>query len=395
MGVMALVFDGGLLMVERRHAQAVADASALAAVYSLYDNYATNTGLDPTGTAASRARSIASGNGYTNDGVTSTVTVNIPPLSGPHAGTRGYAEALVQYNQSRAFSALWSTDLMAVNARAAARGLASPYSSAGIILLDPASQGALALSGSVTLTTNATVIVDSSRSKAVTGSSTASVTAPEIDITGGYSLSGSSALNGNVVTGKAATADPLANIPAPDPASLPVQGSSGVSITGGPASLSPGLYKGGISISGGAAVTLQPGIYYMQGGGFTMSSSSSLTGAGVMIYNDPVASGDVVTVTGSGSLNLSPPTSGTYAGITLFQNRASSAAPAITGGSNANLTGTFYFAGARLSVTGSSGMANLGSQYISKDLTITGSGTVNLNWGNGKVARKRNLRLVE
>src|SRR5258708_7426488 len=81
-GVMAIVFGGGLLMMERRHAQGVADAAALAAAYSLYNNYGVDKGLDPSGAAATAARSIASDNAYTNDGTNSTVTVNIPPLTG-------------------------------------------------------------------------------------------------------------------------------------------------------------------------------------------------------------------------------------------------------------------------------------------------------------------------
>ncbi len=47
-GVLAIVLDGGLLMIERRHAQAVADAAAYAAAGSLYKNYSTDKGLDPT-----------------------------------------------------------------------------------------------------------------------------------------------------------------------------------------------------------------------------------------------------------------------------------------------------------------------------------------------------------
>jgi hypothetical protein len=149
-------------MAERRHAQSVADAAALAAAYSLYNNYATNQGLDPSGMAARDARSIASGNGYTNDGVTSTVTVNIPPVTGSFVGKSGYAEVNVRCNQPRCFSVLWGSGTMAVTARTVARGISSP-SSPAILLLDPTMSKALngAGNGSFTVTGGSNV-VDSS-----------------------------------------------------------------------------------------------------------------------------------------------------------------------------------------------------------------------------------------
>ena len=78
MAMLAVVADGGLLLVERRHAQATADAAALAAASDLYVHWNTNW-LGPSGTASASAMGVASANGYTNDGTTSTVTVNIPP----------------------------------------------------------------------------------------------------------------------------------------------------------------------------------------------------------------------------------------------------------------------------------------------------------------------------
>ena len=42
MAMLAVVADGGLLLVERRHAQATADAAALAAASDLYENWYTN-----------------------------------------------------------------------------------------------------------------------------------------------------------------------------------------------------------------------------------------------------------------------------------------------------------------------------------------------------------------
>jgi len=134
MAMLAVVADGGLLLVERRHAQATADATALAAACDLYSpvNWTTNHGTDPSGTALASASYVASANGYTNDGTTSTVTVNISPAKysgGPNKGTTlppGYVEATVTWYQQRFFSGIFGSGAIPVSARAVARGVGSP-----------------------------------------------------------------------------------------------------------------------------------------------------------------------------------------------------------------------------------------------------------------------------
>src|SRR5271166_5840892 len=129
MAMLAVVADGGLLLAERRHAQATADATALAAASDLYAKWNPNLGTDPSGTALASALDVAAANGYTNDGTTSKVTVNISPAKysgGPNAGTTlppGYAEATVTWYQQRFFSEIFGSGAIAVSARAVARGV--------------------------------------------------------------------------------------------------------------------------------------------------------------------------------------------------------------------------------------------------------------------------------
>jgi hypothetical protein len=155
MAMLAVVADGGLLLVERRHAQATADAAALAAASDLYFYWYTNSGLDPGGTASASAMGVASANGYTNDGTTSTVMVNIPPSSSVNFnGKPGYAEVIVTWNQQRFFSGIVGSGAIPVSARAVARGVVqastvavlllssttSPAVTGGPVVVDPASQ---------------------------------------------------------------------------------------------------------------------------------------------------------------------------------------------------------------------------------------------------------------
>jgi Flp pilus assembly protein TadG len=398
LGVVAIALDGGTLLAERRHAQSVADAAALAAACDLYANYWINNGLDPQGTARDSALATARANGYQNDTSTSTVTVNIPPLSGDYVGRRGYAEVIVQYQQTRSFSNIFAAGPIPVSARAVALG--SPLAAdVGILVLDRTGRGTFNAQGSGTTTVSGTpIIVDSNDPQAAIAGGGGTVTATEFDITGGWTTSGGgSSFNGPIYTGRPPMDDPLADLPPPDPATMTVQSDRGVQYTNGTQTLQPGVYRGGISVSGTGSLVLAPGIYYMDGGGFSFSGQGSLYGAGVMIYNAPGnGNADGISVTGQGSMVLSAPTSGPYQGITFFQDRTSGVTGNVEGtGGETSITGTFYFAGALLKVSGNGGVANIGSQYISRYLTLGGNGGININWQPDQVARKRSIYLVE
>src|SRR5260370_1080416 len=78
-GVAAIALDGGMALTERRRAQDVADAAALAAASDLFAHFQSNQGEDTNGTAQASALSNAAANGYKNDGTKSIVTVRVSP----------------------------------------------------------------------------------------------------------------------------------------------------------------------------------------------------------------------------------------------------------------------------------------------------------------------------
>jgi len=399
-GVLAIAVDGGMLLANRRRVQTAADAAALAAAVDLANNYAKNRGTDPSGTAAQSAVTTAAANGFTT--ANSTVTVNIPPKSGPFAGnTNGYVEVIIQFNQPRAFSNIWAKGNLVVTARAVARGQAST-SSIGILLLNPSADGALSLSvhASVVVGGNATVMVDSSSSGAASVNSNASLQASEVDITGtpGLSTSGNGQVQGTVKSGVSPVADPLASLANPDPTSMPVQSRTTLQVNGNQ-TLNPGVYIGGIQIGDNASVTLNAGIYYLEGGGF--SSSGNVTGSGVMLYNAPNSSSDTISFSDSGTVTLSPPTSGAYQGITIFQDRTSTAPITIDSTGSIDIQGTLYAAKANLSITGKGGGDDegsgntVGSQDILDSLTVSKHGSMQVGSSGGSSGSKYDIRLVE
>src|SRR5262245_40513488 len=378
----AIAIDGGGLLELRRQAQATADASAMAAAEDLFLNYPNNKGLDTGGTAGSRALAIAAANGFSNDGTNSIVTVRTSPqtyLGGPNQGTpmpKGYVEVTVKYNQPRYFSAILGTGAIPVSARSVARGNWEP-AFVGIHVLDLHQKGALnAVGGSIAnVTGGAKVIVNSDDPEGAAITNGGTVTATELDITGGITTTGSGGgFYGGINLGTPPQPDPLRGIPEPDPSTLSDQSHGNTHFANGNHTLSPGVYHGGITISGKGSATLLPGIYYMDGGGFSMSGQGNLIANGVMIFNAPNSNSDTVSITGSdsGSVTLTPPTSGIYQGLTVFQARASDAPVSISGSGSMYVTGTFYAANALMKVSGG-GASQIGSQFISRFLEIDGN----------------------
>ena len=398
MGFTAIAIDGGLIQHNRRLAQTTADAAALAAASNLYGNYQTGRGLDATGTATTIALDVAAANGYSNDLVNSRVTVNIPPLTGLHTGMAGYAEVIVESYQARNFSSIWGSDRITVRARAVAIGKWAPFRN-GILVLDPTLPGSLSNSGGGQINVvNADVIVDSNAPGAATATGGGSISAPNFYITGvpGTSTSGGGGFTGNIVNNQPPTPDPLAYLPEPDPSTMTLQSKNPTNYAGNKTvTVYPGVYQGGIHVSGQVTLNMMPGIYYMDGGGFSFTGQGNLNATGVMVFTAPKSTSDVININGLGQINFTPPTTGIYSGIALWQQRTSTNILSLTGNGTSSLFGTIYAQHGNLKVTGNGAQDVIGSQYISYDVTLGGNGNFNISWQTDLTARTRMIYLVE
>ncbi len=238
------------------------------------------------------------------------------------------------------------------------------------------------------------ITVDSTSSASIVASGSGSLTAPVLNLAGGIEWSGTNPNHATVTNyNQPSTPDPLANLAAPSTSGMTVQSSSTISLTGSQSmTLNPGIYDGGISLSGSSSVTLNPGIYYINGGGINLSYESGIIGNGVLIYN---TGGGGINLSGTGTIALSPMSSGTYAGITVFQDRSDSSGATLSGGSNVNNSGTFYLPDAALTLSGGSGAGVVGSQFIAKSLKFSGNGEVNVHFNGLSVAATYVLALVE
>jgi hypothetical protein len=433
--IVALAVDGGMLLTERRRAQATADAAAMAAACVLYDYYPVDQGQGLVGNPSGAALAVASANGYTNDGVTSSVTVNIPPHSGIYAGLPSYAEVIVTYYQGRAFSSFLGTGTMPVRARAVARG-AWTYPNFGVLVLNYSGKGTLNDQGGGAFTeTGGKVIVNSNNPSALLDTGGGTMIAPEFDITGGDTVSNNGQLittpiPNNILTGVPPTPDPLAYIPAPSqPASAnvltkgnnvaPTYTNYTYTLPDGTVKtynnvyiLTPGSYGGPSdpklpNFTNGDLVILQQasaggsGIYYLAAGGFNTNSADIImdpsTSGGVMFYNAGTGTNDGINIAGNSTsyIQIGPPTNGIYEGLTFFQARNAPEDFQLQGNGTFLISGTIYASDALLKVAGNGAGSNIGSQYVSLDLAITGNGNVGIVYSGPKVGRIRILTLVE
>jgi hypothetical protein len=349
--MVALAMDGGRLLAERQHVQAAADAAALAAAGVLYQEYPTNGGLDLAGNARAAALRMTAANGIT-DGTNAVVTVNIPPTQGDFAGKPGYAEVIVSNRIAVSFSVIFRYSQLTVNARAVARGImTSSGTASGFYVLASTGKAAFHATGTTILTiASASLYVNSSDANAVETDSGSSITAASFQFVGGGYNAG--ALNGPITQPAPPAADPLAALPPPSFSAYPVQSGSSMNVNG-TVTLQPGVYVGGITIAGGN-VTLQPGIYLMNGGSGFKVNNGTVNGTGVMIYSgaDSTHTAGVINIATGATVNLSPPTSGAYAGVTLFQDRQVNQKVVIGASHNKNITGAIYAPAAEVDLSG-------------------------------------------
>src|SRR5262245_1823400 len=220
LGMVAIAIDGGMLYMEWRRARMTADAAAMAAACSLYENYPTDNGKDPNNKAHDAAINLAASNEVAKDSADSTVTVHIPPATGSYAGKDGFAEVNVTLNVKRRFSIIFGSDRIPVKARAVSRG-AWTDPNAGVLILDYDDKASRNSQGNGAFTeTGGPVIVNSNNPSALVTAGNGTMYGQEFDITGGVALSGNAQLQsrpvaGMVYTGTHPVPDPLAYLPVP------------------------------------------------------------------------------------------------------------------------------------------------------------------------------------
>ncbi|HSU69759.1 MAG TPA: pilus assembly protein TadG-related protein [Tepidisphaeraceae bacterium] len=277
---------------------------------------------------------------------------------------------------------------------------------AGVIALDPTRPSSFGANGNLQFTVaNGGIQVDSNDPSAIRVVGNATIAATELRTVGGYTDPGNVTVP-VIQTGVSPAPDPLANLPAPTYSTASDLGA--INLTGNKSQTvnnsgsGPWYYSGGISMtSSNASLTLQPGIYVLGPPGLNISGGN-LTANGVMFYftGAPDKKGattyGTVNLTGNGTVDISPPTSGTYQGLTFFQDRAtpySAVSASIVGTATMNLSGTVYLPTIGFSMGGTS--TSFANQIIADQITASGNGTINVNYDGRNPLPLGNVFLVQ
>ncbi len=485
LAIAALVFDVGQDLLERRRQQNAADAAALAGARFLTQTNDSISGLNCKSLstlaacqqAEAAARSIAEKNGY-KDGVGDViVTVNIPPdsQSPQYMGYPGHVQVVIDTTRGSFFSGVLGLATHRVATQAVAAnldGYALPYS---FLSLNPTACGAGKIGGggsSGSLTIAAEIMVSSSCTTSPgsgalqVGGAGVTFSAPTCYTVGEHKVNGDPAdavcdyhdgataigdpllsLNGPAIGGSTVPNPPATpEITGPPPASpIPngCPGSSSPSTKTDPKGcdinfnkdrvvhIYPGVYWGGLSLrqtSKDLTVCMDPGIYYMAGGGFEVSgdiilksvdagttcSSSVAMGGGVMIYNtdDPEFKSQCVAGTGTGkqcikSIDFATTTASdvdlrgyqgaTYTHLLVFQDRNASSQPAMSTEGNAamSLSGTIYLPKADFNYHGNGTSSVLDAQVICDEFSVTGNGAINVTYNPDNAVTLHDIGLVQ
>ena len=348
LGMLGLAVDVGWAYYRQQAAQAAADAAAVAAVRAavtsaggvptcstagVYCGGATNCPATAPGSASTsfdNACMLASANGFTTSGI-DTVSVQ--------AGTSSPA----------LFGAAFARGGLSPSAIATAGAMGSAGSGSCVYVLDPSAADAFEAANGAAVTVGCGVYVNSNNAGAamyVTGGAT--VTAPVIDVVGGFKKDNGGSTSVAPSTGVTAVTDPFASLPSPTPAGS-CQSGNFTSWQATPYTPAPGTYCG-FSLGNGMSLQMSPGIYIVNGGSFNIQGGSTVTASGgVLIY---LTGGATVNIANGSTVTLSAQTSGSYQGVLFYQDRsmASPGASTFAGGASMSLTGSLYFPHATLDV---------------------------------------------
>jgi hypothetical protein len=361
-GFMALTLDLGSGNRNRRVAQAAADAGAMGGAWEIFRLQSSDTVI-----ASSQNEAVR------NFAARDSLSVFYPPATGPHAGDLMYVEVLVYKRVPSIFGKLLSFSDMNVRARAVA-GVGS-YTLNCIISLEPTAPSAIEVENGGEIDTNCGIAINSSSPNAldVNQSGNIDTGGQSIGITGGWT--GNKTPVPEPGTGVTPTVNPLAGITMP---TVPPCTTTGLLTITTDTVLSPGTYCGGIDISTKQA-TLQPGTYFISGGGINIANGGTIIGTGVTLISTPNGSyGPPVFYFGQGcKMKLSAPigTGDPWKGILMYGDPAGGSLThtfACSSDDDPELTGALYFPTQSVYFIGSNSGTTVQGTVIAASVQVKG-----------------------
>lgn len=356
--------------------QVIADGAALAGVRTLSQSVG-----QPTTTGVSQAQQAAQGVIDANNKVGATSTVSVDT-------TNSTITVALSLSKPLAFSGLIGKSASTVSATAVATY--SQATSACMLALNATQSGAISLSGSAKVSApNCSVWADSSSVSAISLSSTTSLSAKKVCAVG--SGSGGS-ISPSLTSHCTSVPDPYATQVSVPSTTCNYQNT----VIKQDATLSPGVYCGGIQVSSGN-VTLQSGLYTIVNGPFYVKGNSLVQGTGVSIL---LAGASYLDFQGNPTISLSSMSTGPLAGIVIGSDPSGPAQTSTLQGNvaltmYANLSGSIYLPNQTLSTGGSVSISLQNSQdrLIASAFSFAGSSSITLSANDNTMAANSTSKL--
>ena len=294
-GAVAFAVEYGLLVHRRSQLQNAADAGALAAARELSLANSSTAGV------ASVARSI--------------ILSSVPGASGLSVDSQVVGPAVevaVRENVKNLFGSVLGSSFTALQVKSTARVTSTRLC---MLALEPELPRAIDLNRSARLTAlQCSVFSNSKNRQGIVAADSSVVDAETVCSAGG--IEGKGNFVRPPTTDCPAIADPLASR---SPPSIGGCEHNNTEVKEGIATLRPGVYCGGLKITGGATVTLSPGIYIIQGGKLIVDRGGTLEGEDVGFFLAGRDSNFVFAY--DSTISLAAPRTGDMAGILVFDDR--------------------------------------------------------------------------
>lgn len=323
LGAVGLTSDYAMQSMKYSALQSAADAAALAAAKELTVSSATDNSI------------ISSGKNYVIEELRSKDAEATPGVVVNRKD--GSVTVTVTENWMPVFAQYFNASITPIVVTATAKLAGS--TNVCVLALSPKGVGGIALATSSSVTAKGCgLYTNSTDASAITISGSSKIDSPLICSGGGFKNGGGSTTS-TVLTDCPQTPDPLASRAAPKYGACNFNKTK---ITSGSVALMPGVYCGGLEVSGTAAVTFSPGTYVIKDGLFNVKNTASIKGKDVGFYLTGFPT--FLFFTGDATIDLSGAESGDMAGLLFFEDRATGVLNIhdISATHANNLTGTIY-----------------------------------------------------
>jgi hypothetical protein len=365
----------------KRQLQRAADSGALAGAFGKLSGQTVTTGSCSSSPPISRDLTLGSVNSRL--GTTPTCTVQSPPTSGSWtAASYGAVKVTVSVQRTLPFSSLFMSAAPTISASATAAAVQSgKYCMKS---MDNKAETGISFSGSSTVNLGCGIITNAKGSTAIDGNGSATITASPVAAQGQIADSGVFGAGTTFQPYSPPTTDPFSSVAAP---SVP-SGCNQAAIRGNQNSVSASsgtVCYTGIKLTSGQTATLTDETIILNGGNLDVGAGATLTctRCTFVLTTDasPVTSGSIgnVTINGGATVTLVAPTSGTYNGIVIYQDRRAPYCQncnKINGNSSSLIEGAIYMPTQEVQFNGNGGINTNCVQMVAWQIQFTGNTSV-------------------